>query len=100
MSPLTEPPRDATRVPRPLNEWHEDHGDVLWWCWDGNGWLGEAPYIGSPLDLGHTVECHTHRDTGEKPAASFDVGGWPGYHTHWTPLPVQPYAPAHPGDAT
>tara|TARA_R110002020_G_scaffold350445_9_gene563882 strand:+ start:4364 stop:4891 length:528 start_codon:yes stop_codon:yes gene_type:complete len=91
--PSAEAPRDATMVPRPIDEWHEDHSDVLWWCWRDGEWLGEAPYVGSPLDLGQTVECHTHRETGESPAARFSVGGWPGYHTHWTPLPAQPYAP-------
>ncbi len=92
MSPSTEPPRDATRVPRPLDEWHEDDGDVLWWCWgwDGQCWLNEPPYVGSPLDCGQTVELHTQH---EQPAARIFVGGWPGYHTHWTPLPVQPFAP-------
>lgn len=90
---LAPPPRDATMVPRPIEEWHEDHGDVLWWCWRDGAWLGEAPYVGSPVDLGHTVECHTHTQNGDSPAARFMVGGWPGYHTHWTPLPVQPYAP-------
>lgn len=96
MNTMSEPPRDASRVPRTLDEWHEDRGDVLWWCWDGNDWLGEAPYVGTPLDLGHTVEVHTHRETGEAPAARIFVGGWPGYHTHWTPLPAQPYAPEQP----
>ncbi|MEB3421762.1 hypothetical protein ACFSDD_17635 [Salipiger marinus] len=83
-------------IPRPLDEWHEDRGDVLWWCWRDGAWLGEPPYVGTPLDLGHTVECHTHAETGEAPAARFMVGGWPGYHTHWTPLPTQPYAPTTP----
>ncbi|WP_317386575.1 hypothetical protein [Tritonibacter scottomollicae] len=98
MNPMTEPPRDATRVPRPLNEWHEDHGDVVWWCWgwDGERWLDETPYVGSPLDTGQTVEVHTDREKGEAPAARIFVGGWPGYHTHWTPLPAQPHAPDQP----
>lgn len=82
--------------PFPASWWDESDGDVLWWCWDGDGWLSEAPYIGSPLDLGMTVECHTHRETGEKPAARFSVGGWPAYHTHWTRLPPQPPAPKYP----
>ena len=53
---------DAARLveARPESEWHEDHGDVLWWRFP----LDEPPYVGSPL----------HDD-------------WPGYHTHWTPLP-------------
>ena len=50
---------------RPLEEWHEDYGDVLWWKFP----IEEPPYVGSPLD--------------EK---------WPAYHTHWTPI-VLPQPP-------
>ena len=46
---------------RPLEEWGEDYGDVLWWKFP----IEEPPYVGSPLD--------------EK---------WPAYHTHWTPIPL------------
>lgn len=46
---------------RPLEEWGEDYGDVLWWAFP----IEEPPYVGSPLDL-----------------------SWPGYHTHWTSLEV------------
>ena len=91
--------------PRPLAEWHEDMGPQLWWCWeppkpfdriseyvvscahDGR-WLGEAPYVGSPLDIGHIVNVTL---TNEK--VSLEVGGWPGYHTHFTPLPPMPEVP-------
>lgn len=68
---------------RPLSEWHEGIGPVLWWKFP----ITEAPYVGSPLDLGHTVELHTH-DSAEGPriAARTTIGGWPGYHTHWTPI--------------
>lgn len=55
---------DAIR-PRPVSDWHEDYGDVLWWVFP----INEPPYCGQPLD--------SH---------------WPGYHTHWTPL-IVPYAP-------
>lgn len=48
------------QVARPLHEWHEDFGDALWWSFV----FIEVPYVGSPLD-----------------------SDWPGYHTHWTPLP-------------
>jgi hypothetical protein len=51
---------------RPIDEWHEECGDVLWWTFP----LEESPYCGSPLDE-----------------------DWPGYHTHWTPF-VFPTAPA------
>lgn len=44
---------------RPIEEWDEDYGDVLWWKFP----IEEPPYVGSPLD--------EH---------------WPSYHTHWTPI--------------
>lgn len=54
--------RPVVRVAaRPLKEWHEDYGDVLWWKFP----IEEPPYVGSPLD------CN-----------------WSGYHTHWTPIEV------------
>lgn len=51
--------------PRPLEEWHEDYGPVLWWAFP----VVEPPYCGSPL-----------------------YSDWPEYHTHWTtiPMPTQP----------
>jgi hypothetical protein len=52
--------REAYQVPLPLSEWHEDLGPVLWWFFP----VEEAPFCGSPGD-----------------------SDWPGYHTHWTPLP-------------
>jgi hypothetical protein len=78
--------------PKQLDEWHEDMGDVLWWCWRDGAWLGEAPYVGSPLDLGQTVEIELRTNQGEF-VHQHDVGGWPGYHTHWTLLPSQPSEP-------
>lgn len=54
--------RPVVRVAaRPLEEWGEDDGDVLWWKFP----IEEPPYVGSPLD------CN-----------------WSGYHTHWTPIEV------------
>ena len=44
---------------RPLEEWGEDYGDVLWWKFP----IEEPHYVGSPLGA-----------------------DWPGYHTHWTPI--------------
>lgn len=44
---------------RPLDEWHEETGSVLWWTFPVN----EPPYVGSPLST-----------------------NWPGYHTHWTSI--------------
>lgn len=46
---------------RPLEQWGEDDGDVLWWKFP----IEEPPYVGSPLD------CN-----------------WSGCHTHWTPIEV------------
>jgi hypothetical protein len=48
---------------RPDNEYHEDMGAVLWWCFP----IDEPPYCGSPLD-----------------------SYWPGYHTHFTQLGPMP----------
>lgn len=48
-------------TPRPLDEWHEDIGPVLW----HNFPIDEAPYCGRPGDDDF-------------------MDGW---HTHWTPLP-------------
>jgi hypothetical protein len=32
--------------PKPIEEWHEDIGDCLWWSFP----IEESPYCGSPLD--------------------------------------------------
>jgi hypothetical protein len=89
-------------TPRPIAEYHEDMGTVLWWCWEEAGnklpgrWMGEPPYVGSPNDCGYTVQIDTIISThdGKQPSSTrnFDVGGWPGYHTHFTPI-VMPDAP-------
>lgn len=88
-----------TPVARTLEEWCEEDGPVLWWKFP----VEEAPYIGSPLDLGQTVEV-TLRAYGVDKLMRANVGGWPGYHTHWTPLPSLPSPPlqTHPenGDPT
>lgn len=68
--------------PRPLSEYHEEMGDVLWWKFP----LSEAPYCGSPLDLGYSVEFEIRTNYNTE-TVSKSFGGWPGYHTHWTPLP-------------
>lgn len=52
---------EVSRTPRPLDEWHEDHGAVLWWEFP----IVEPPYCGTPLDA-----------------------DWPDYHTHWTPITI------------
>ncbi len=48
---------------RPLAEWHDDCGPALWWKFP----VEEPPYAGTPGD-----------------------SGWPGYHTHWTPILLPP----------
>lgn len=45
--------------PRPLEDWHDDIGPVLWWTFP----IDEPPYVGCP-----------------------NSDDWPGYHTHWTPV--------------
>ena len=75
-------PEDYT-TPRPLDDWHEGMGDVLWWRFP----ITEPPYVGSPLDLGYEVEIVATIATGHQHANRFYVDGWPGYHTHWTPIP-------------
>ncbi|ADM70864.1 hypothetical protein GMA19_03057 [Paenibacillus polymyxa E681] len=52
---------EICRTPRPLDEWGEDHGAVLWWKFP----IDEPPYCGTPLDA-----------------------DWPDYHTHWTPITI------------
>lgn len=93
---------DNLITPRPIAEYHEDMGAVLWWKFP----ITEAPYVGSPNDLGQEVvirmptvgHCIANVDRDLSPNAmkpkkitnpggTFFVGGWPGYHTHWTPIP-------------
>lgn len=95
--------------PRPIWEYHEDMGPVLWWWWikpehypeDGHyipgHWAGEPPYVGTPNDMGFTVEFEvdmrmlTDADPQGKESTytiSRMVGGWPGYHTHFTLIPM------------
>jgi len=69
-------------TPRPLEEWDEEDGPVLWWEFP----IQEAPYVGTPHDTGHTVEIEV-TVLGRTTGIFREVGGWPGYHTHWTPLP-------------
>lgn len=51
----------AAKQARPLIEWREEMGDVLWWSFP----VDESPWCGQPSD-----------------------DDWPCYHTHWTPLVV------------
>lgn len=74
--------------PRPIAEYHEDMGPVLWWKFP----IDESPYVGGPNDLGHTVESEMilrrHGKREIKKQIRAQVGGWPGYHTHFTALPI------------
>lgn len=58
-------------IARPLAEWHEEDGPVMWWAWCGHEWAGEPAWCATP-----------------------NSSDWPGYHTHWTAHPALP-APAH-----
>lgn len=53
--------------PRPFCDWHEDHGNVLWWSIP----IVEPPYVGTALD------------------EEFDNLWPPGrrFNLWWTPLP-------------
>lgn len=55
----------GTGSARPLSEWHEDDGPVVWWKFP----VDEPAWIGTP-----------------------NCDDWPGYHTHWTPHPAIPTA--------
>jgi hypothetical protein len=56
----------APEVAIPGERYHEDDGPVLWWRFP----VDQPPYAGTPND-----------------------SDWPGYHTHFTPLPPAPVAP-------
>jgi hypothetical protein len=90
-------------TPRPIAEYDEDMGTVLWWKFP----IEEPPYVGSPNDLGHEVvirpgvnlhiSASDTDETKDDPSVTdmitiderrFFVGGWPGYHTHFTPIPL------------
>lgn len=51
---------------RPIEEWHEDIGDCLWWRFP----IEEPPYCGSPLD----------HDWAEY--------GYDNYYTHFTEIVI------------
>lgn len=80
--------RDEMPIARPLSEWHEDMGDMLWWKFP----ITESPYVGNPLDLGRAVKM-TIQDSVRDYSYTEHIGGWPGYHTHFTPLPPSPKEP-------
>jgi hypothetical protein len=80
---LTSTTEAAQMKPRPIWEYREDMGDVLWWKFP----IDEPPYVGSPLDLGETIEIEI-RDLTHTSTLRRTVGGWPGHHTHFTPIPI------------
>lgn len=82
-------------TPRPYEEWAEHDGPVVWWKFP----IDEAPYVGTPFDLGHTVNVSIEWVNGAEEMTT-TVGGWPGYHTHWTPLPMAGDPPPEPEPAT
>jgi hypothetical protein len=61
LAPSPAAPVPAEGKARPGEEYHEDMGDMLWWRFP----IDEPPYAGSPLNT-----------------------DWPGYHTHFTPIPI------------
>lgn len=78
---------DLYRI-RPFCDWHEDHGDVLWWRIP----ISEAPYVGSPLDLGRQMVMQVCVGREFHQSAEFTTGGWPfdesdNRNLWWTPLP-------------
>lgn len=81
----------ALTIARPIAEYDESMGDVLWWKFP----IAEPPYVGGPNDLGHEVVVETGvygtDHEGSKRIGSgltrVHAGGWPGYHTHFTTLP-------------
>ena len=78
-----------SEMARPLSEWHEDIGPVVWWKFP----VTEAPWIGTPEDMGSPHSLRVELDGHPVTAYVGYLGGWPGYHTHWTPLPEVPEMP-------
>ena len=84
------------RTLRPFAEWHEDHGNVLWWHFP----ICEPPYVGGPLDIGFNVSATLHNQFGDVVGTtSGDVGGWPwatdvNPDLFWEPLTI-PERPDH-----
>jgi hypothetical protein len=77
---------------RPIEAYHEDFGPVMWWRFP----IQEPPYVGSPLDTGTPTEVEVRDASGRSETLQLSLGGWPGYHTHWTPI----YPPIHPAQVS
>lgn len=73
---------------RPFADWHEDHGDVLWWKHP----ISQSPYVGSPLDLGRSMKVVVQIGFEEHDLPITMTGGWPfdeddEASLYWSPLP-------------
>ena len=61
-------------IARPLDEYHEDLGPVLWWTLP----VREPPYVGTTLDIGfpdgitHFTPCRDPLNAGDDPRVSAD----------------------------
>lgn len=78
---------DLYRI-RPFCDWHEDCGEVLWWRMP----INEAPYVGSPLDLGRSMKVVVQIGFEEHELPITNTGGWPfdesdERHLWWSRLP-------------
>ncbi len=60
---------------RPLSEYHEDYGTVLWWHLP----IQEHPYVGSGPGMNER-----HSDGTPTDCAELLADGW---LTHWSPIP-------------
>lgn len=69
------------QAPRPLEEWSEDDGPVLWWRLP----VEEAPWVGTPLD----DEWPCRWEEGWTDAMDI-YSPDDAVYTHWTPLPWAP----------
>lgn len=47
---------EDANTPRPIEEWHEDYGDCLFWKFP----IEEPPYCGNPLDSNFIDDYYTH----------------------------------------
>lgn len=91
--------RQGEETFRPYSEWSEDDRDVLWWKLP----VQQAPYVGSPLDLGFAVGAHLYNQFGEVIGRTeANVGGWPFSESDetdlvWSRLPATPASHASDG---
>ena len=69
----------AYAVLRPLSDWHEDDGDVLWYRVP----ISEPPFVSSPLSSDWRIETSDGRCV----KVDDDEEGHGPWATHWHPLP-------------